>query len=126
MRLFLIHWFLFRWQCEKDDQREVLENRCKKRTTAKKCLKYYRARLEEGKDVVKLLEFHKLEKERKNKKEHQLTIVGRARLEEGKDVEETFKFQKLKKDENKQNGELSKRLDLLEEKAESELRQICQ
>ena len=66
---------------------------------------------------MKLLELHKLEKERKNKKEHQLTIVGRARLEEGKDIEE---------DENKQNGELSKRLDLLEEKAESELRQICQ
>ena len=53
-----------------------MENRCRKRATPEKCLKYYTARLEEGKDVVKLLEFHKLEKERKDKKEHQLKIVN--------------------------------------------------
>ena len=42
-------------------------------------------------------------------------------VEKGKDVKEILKFQKLKREENKQNGELSKRLDLLEEKTESEL-----
>ena len=108
-----------------------MENRCRKRATPEKCLKYYTARLEEGKDVVKLLEFHKLEKERINKKEHQLKIVDieclkrsskakgsegtrekkkkeckkyyRTLVEKGRDVEEIFKFQKLKKDESKQN-----------------------
>ena len=106
-----------------------MENRCRKRATPEKCLKYYTARLEEGKDVVKLLEFHKLEKERKNKKEHQLRIVNIECLkrsskangsegtsekkkqeckkyygtlvEKGRDVEEIFKIQKLKKDESK-------------------------
>ena len=42
-------------------------------------------------------------------------------VEKGKDVKEILKLQKLKREENKQNGELSKRLDLLEEKTESEL-----
>ena len=106
-----------------------MENRCRKRATPEKCLKYYTARLEEGKDVVKLLEFHKLEKERKNKKEHQLKIVDieclkrssktkgsegtrekmkqkckkyyRTLVEKGRDVEKIFKIQKLKKDESK-------------------------
>ena len=108
-----------------------MENRCKKRATPEKCLKYYTARLEEGKDVVKLLEFHKLEKEQKNTKEHQLRIIDieclkrsskangsegtrekkkqkcknyyRTLVEKGRDVVEIFKFQKLKKNENKQN-----------------------
>ena len=106
-----------------------MENRCKKRATPEKCLKYYTARLEEGKDVVKLLEFHKLEKERINKKEHQLKIVNieclkrssKAKgswgtrkkqkqkckkyyenlVEKERDVEKIFKFHKLKKEESK-------------------------
>ena len=46
-------------------------------------------------------------------------------VEKGKDVEEIFKLEReQKKIGNKQNGELSKRLDLLEEKTESELRWI--
>ena len=46
----------------------------------------------------------------------------RILVNEGKDVQEIFKLEReRKKIENKQNGELSKRLDLLEEKTESEL-----
>ena len=46
----------------------------------------------------------------------------RILVKEGKDVQEIFKLEReRKKIENKQNGELSKRLDLLEEKTESEL-----
>ena len=49
----------------------------------------------------------------------------RILVKEGKDVQEIFKLEReRKKIENKQNGELSKRLDLLEEKTESELRWI--
>ena len=46
-------------------------------------------------------------------------------FEKGKDVKKTFKFQKLEREQKQnknQNGELSKRLDLLEKKTESELR----
>ena len=78
---------------------------------------------------MKLLEFHKLEKERKNKIEHQLRIVNSECLkrsskakgsegtrekkkqeckkyyenlvEKGRDVEKIFKFHKLKKEESK-------------------------
>ena len=43
----------------------------------------------------------------------------RILVEEGKDVEEIFKLEReQKKIENNQNGELSKRLDLLEEKTD--------
>ena len=43
-------------------------------------------------------------------------------VEQGKDVEKIFELKReRKKNENKQNGELSRRLDLLEEKTESEL-----
>ena len=48
-------------------------------------------------------------------------------VEKGKDVEKFFEFQKLEREQKKkkkQNGELSKRLDLLEIKTESELRWI--
>ena len=47
----------------------------------------------------------------------------RILVEKGKDIEKIFKLKReRKKNENKQNGKLSKRLDLLEEKTESELR----
>ena len=49
----------------------------------------------------------------------------RTLIEKGKDVEKIFEFQNLEKEQKKkknQNGELSKRLDLLEKKTESELR----
>ena len=49
----------------------------------------------------------------------------RILVEKGKDVEKIFKLKReQKKIEKNQNGELSKRLDLLEEKTESELRWI--
>ena len=57
----------------------------------------------------------------KEKKNQRCLKYFRTLVDKGKDVEEIFKLQKLKRDENKQNGELSKRLDLLEEKTESEL-----
>ena len=67
-------------------------NECNKRTNPGKCIKYYRTLVEKGKDVQKIFESKKLEREQKKKK--------------------------------KQNGELSKRLDLLEKKTESELQWI--
>ena len=45
-------------------------------------------------------------------------------VEKGKDVEKILKLKKLKREENKQSGELSKRLGLVEEKTESKLRRI--
>ena len=69
-----------------------MESECNKRTNPGKCIKYYRTLVEKGKDVKKIFESQKLEREQKKKK--------------------------------KQNGELSKRLDLLEKKTESELRWV--
>ena len=51
----------------------------------------------------------------------------RTLVEKGKDVKKMFEFQKLETEQKKnqnQNGELSKRLDLLEKKTESELRWV--
>ena len=55
----------------------------------------------------------------KEKKKLRCRKYFRTFVDKGKDMKTVF--EKLKRDENKQNGELSKRLDLLEEKTESEL-----
>ena len=60
------------------------------------------------------------EKERSRCRKYFTTLV-----EKGKDVKEFIERQKLKRDENKQNVKLEKRLDLLEEKTESELHTNC-
>jgi hypothetical protein len=63
MRLFLIHWFLLRWQCEKDHQTAKLESECKNRKNKLKCEKYFRTLLDQGKNVEKIFKFQKLKRE---------------------------------------------------------------
>ena len=88
------------------------------------CRKEHGSRFDDRKKFQLFLKKRKKNLRPKAKKIDKCMKYFKTLVEKGKDVEKILQLKKLKRDENKQNGELSKRLDMLEEKAESELRRI--